>query len=373
MEGHISISQSFASSAELTNMADQSIKSLYNTAESRRKNIDSSWETNTATYQQNLASAIATYEDCLQLADRLSLFSPNETLEDLTSGDLQYLLINYRLAELIARVSHPDRKNVLRRAREAYEKYLSLLDHYEILSAADKKLYQTYIDSPIKFSTISTTDPNARRNTKIANFKLEKDLKKKLEFLEQDPAYLQNDDDAVRQLQLTNIALCTHNTFQSLESLNRELEVLAMAPPNPGSTPAALEYDYRERVGLTNADGYSDRLDNISRISAAHKGPILDSGGKPLRPFTLLDSRQTLKDGVFRPGHNLPTMTIDEYLEEERARGGIIEGGGAASGLSPEPDEDNYDKADAETYKAREWDEFVEANPKGSGNTLNRG
>ena len=57
-------------------------------------------------------------------------------------------------------------------------------------------------------------------------------------------------------------------------------------------------------------------------------------------------------------------MTIDEYLEEERARGGIIEGGGEASGLSPEPDEDNLEKADAETMKAREWDEYVEANPK---------
>jgi hypothetical protein len=57
-------------------------------------------------------------------------------------------------------------------------------------------------------------------------------------------------------------------------------------------------------------------------------------------------------------------MTIDEYLEEERARGGIIEGGGETSGLSPEPDEDNLEKADAETLKAREWDEYVEANPK---------
>ena len=29
--------------------------------------------------------------------------------------------------------------------------------------------------------------------------------------------------------------------------------------------------------------------------------------------------------------------------------------------------------SDEETIKARAWDEFVEANPKGSGNTLNRG
>lgn len=155
-----------------------------------------------------------------------------------------------------------------------------------------------------------------------------------------------------------------HNTFQSLESINRELEVLAMAPPPSGPTPAALERDYRERNGIRDGSDYSERLDRRELLSSANKGPILSAGGKPLRPFTLLDSRQTLKDGVFRSGHNLPTMTIDEYLEEERARGGIIEGGGEASGIIPEPDEDNIKKADEEIVKAREWDEFVEANPK---------
>ena len=66
-------------------------------------------------------------------------------------------------------------------------------------------------------------------------------------------------------------------------------------------------------------------------------------------------------------------MTIDEYLEEERRRGGIIDGGGEQSGAPEVVDEDDLVKADAETMKAREWDEFVEANPRGSGNTLNRG
>jgi immunoglobulin-binding protein 1 len=181
-------------------------------------------------------------------------------------------------------------------------------------------------------------------------------------FLAQNPAYLQNDDEAVRELQLTNISLCTHNTFQSLESLNQELEILAMAPPSPPDV-KVLERDYRERMGLRGPDD-SSVLDRRDILSAANKGPILSSSGKPLRPFTLLDKRQEVQAGVFRPGHNLPTMTIDEYLEEERARGGIIEGGGAASGLSPEPDEDNIEKADDEIMKAREWDEFVEANPK---------
>ena len=66
-------------------------------------------------------------------------------------------------------------------------------------------------------------------------------------------------------------------------------------------------------------------------------------------------------------------MTIDEYLAEEKRRGGIVDGGGAQQGIPAEVDEDDLDKADQETMKARDWDEFTEQNPKGSGNTLNRG
>jgi immunoglobulin-binding protein 1 len=66
-------------------------------------------------------------------------------------------------------------------------------------------------------------------------------------------------------------------------------------------------------------------------------------------------------------------MSIDEYLDEERRRGNIIEGGGEKSGLRPEPDEDNIEKADEETMKQRAWDDFAEENPRGSGNTINRG
>lgn len=83
--------QQHCSYANPTNMADQSIKSLFSSAERQRKDIEASWDSNTATYQQNLAAAITAYENCLKLADRLSLFSTNETLEDLTSGDLQYV------------------------------------------------------------------------------------------------------------------------------------------------------------------------------------------------------------------------------------------------------------------------------------------
>lgn len=179
----------------------------------------------------------------------------------------------------------------------------------------------------------------------------------------------------MRTLHLTNISLSTYRAFADLESIAQELDILKLAPPPPppGTRPQNSVSDNRTRDRENN--GYSERLDtNLSSLLAGGPGgPILSKSGRPLRPFTLLDSRSRLQQGVFRPDHNLPTMTIDEYLEEEKKRGGIIEGGGEASGRRPEVDEDDYDVADAATYKARGFDEFAEDNPRGSGNTMNMG
>ena len=171
---------------------------------------------------------------------------------------------------------------------------------------------------------------------------------------------------------MAEIELSTHQAFHNLDVIAQELEIIAMKPSIP--EPKQREVDDREQRA-TSKDQYSDQLDpSLSELYKKGKaGPILNKDGKPLQPFTLLDSRQRLQDGVFRPDHSLPTMTIDEYLAEERRRGGIIDGGGTSGTDSAVVDEDSMAQANAETMKAREWDEFVEANPKGSGNTINRG
>ena len=194
------------------------------------------------------------------------------------------------------------------------------------------------------------------------------------QYLSQNPSLAQNDDEAVRQLHVAELRFFTHQTFQHLDLLAQEikmLEAVQAAPPRP----AQHEDDIR-RQNLSDQSGYSDRLDiGLGSLGRGGRpgGPLLSKTGVPLRPFVLTDRRTELQKGVFRSGHNLPTMTIDEYLEEERKRGGIIEGGGEKSGAPKEVDEDDYDKADEETLKARAWDEFTEDNPRGSGNTLNRG
>lgn len=359
----------------------KTLKSVLAQAEQKRKTLEGVYDTTSDSYRDTLSAAIAGYQEALELISRLSVFSPNESVEDISTSDLPYLLVNYRLAELVQKTpstSPQARKQTISCARDALGRYIHLLDSYSLLTPQQDRLLQIYTEDPASFSTVSTSDPTARRNAKIENFRAEKELRQRLEFLQRRPGYGADgdggDEEAVRAVHLANLGFCTHQAFQALEGINREMEVLALAPaapPDPQGLPSSdADADARQR--RRPGDGYSERLDGPV-AGLGRGGPLLTKEGKPLQPFTLLNTRQELRKGVFRPSHNLPTMTIDEYLEEERRRGGIIEGGGEASLRTAEPDEDDMEKADAETMKARAWDEFKEANPRGAGNTLNRG
>lgn len=59
-------------------------------AETKRQNVESCASTGSH-LQELLLGAIAAYEECLKLVNRMSLFSPNETIEDIRSEDLQWV------------------------------------------------------------------------------------------------------------------------------------------------------------------------------------------------------------------------------------------------------------------------------------------
>lgn len=133
---------------------------------------------------------------------------------------------------------------------------------------------------------------------------------------------------------------------------------------------------------------------------------------KPLQPFTILPAgssdRARFQSQVFGPGHRLPTMSIDEYLQIERERGNILTGGGyveafafpsITSGLTsllifpyrPQSEQEPTsseqltldaeqdgtafadEQAEAKRLKDENWARYTDENPKGAGNTMNRG
>lgn len=348
----------------------ENLKALYEAAEQLRTQLDT-LQANSEQYRSNLQQLITKYTQCQDLASKASIFSSNEALDDVATGDIKYFSIDFIVAELLARDFTGDRVQLLKRSKAGYARYLSRLDDYEILSQAHKSLYQRFLEDESSFTVLDSNDSSMRRSIKIARFQQETEIKQKVQLLNSDPRIQQDDDSVVRKLRIAEQSLYIHQTFQALDMIVQEQKILSMAPP-PQSDAQTSSSDPRQNA--RNGDGqYSERLDGglASMRQNGKSGPLLSKSGRPLQPFTLLDTRERLRSGVFKSGHNLPTMTIDEYLEEERRRGGIIEGGGEPPVM--EPNEDDFEAADRDTMKAREWDDFVEANTKGSGNTLNRG
>lgn len=92
----------------------------------------------------------------------------------------------------------------------------------------------------------------------------------------------------------------------------------------------------------------------------------------------IVSSRDALRKQVYGPDHSLPSMSIEEYLQEEEARGGIAtqaRQNSARSGPDSyfEEREEHEEREETARKEAIRWDEYAEANPKGAGNTMNRG
>lgn len=113
-----------------------------------------------------------------------------------------------------------------------------------------------------------------------------------------------------------------------------------------------------------------------------------------MRPFTILpaassqpalSTRLRFQSEVFRESHRLPTMTIDDFLDQERADGRILQGGGPSTSdavdqaraderAAKENDTTRgYEAEEEELMKARKWDEYTDTHRKGEGNMHNRG
>ncbi|KAK2606089.1 Type 2A phosphatase-associated protein 42 [Conoideocrella luteorostrata] len=345
-----------------------SLHTGFQEAESKRQSLESLPATS-PTYASELNEVLSQYASLVNQIHSLALFSPNEAVEDIATSSLPYLLVNHTIAELVQRTpfSGPrHRRVVLRSARDSYERFLSLADDYGFVSGPYAKLLERYRDDEERFAVVpSGADMTAKREAKIAGFKAEKGLREKLALLKRNPGYVHRDEELVREVYLVDVQWRIHKAFEGLDSLNRELDMLKMAPEGGGIEDGGVRPDKVEEFDPTL------RLDQPLRKGLNTGGPLLSQQGKPLQPFTLVGGRTDLAKGVFRPGHNLPTMSIDEYLEEEKRRGGILEGG--TDPPKKVVDEDDMDAVDREMYKAREWDDYKDENRRGTGNTLNMG
>ncbi len=76
----------------------RSLQSCFIQTETKRKSLESSRDANSASFQENLKAVVSNYEECLKIIEQVSLISPKESVEDVSSGDLKSVYVHLILA-----------------------------------------------------------------------------------------------------------------------------------------------------------------------------------------------------------------------------------------------------------------------------------
>ncbi|KAJ3269413.1 hypothetical protein HDV01_001411 [Terramyces sp. JEL0728] len=325
----------------LSTFEDKNLPDLFKAAVNQIQEIENSnLPSRDGLYQQQVFQTVLLLQEIQARVESLSLFSDNEILEDINTVDLKYLLAQSYLGQTLLKINQP-RDQILERAQAFLLKFWDILDSYGIISPTDKQNFNNYKED-IK------PRGDAIRTEKIKQYRREKETKQKLdeldELLKQE---LKDETDYERELILTTVDLHAQQAIKTLIEIKDEQEILKFA----------------EKIKLTDKQDQVVMPEKTVRL-ADLTGPMLDKQGK--------NKREELAKGVFRPGHILPTMTIEEYLDREMERGNFLSGG-TKQPVKEDPDDNDEEAVDQETYKKREWDNFTDFNPRGWGNRHNKG
>lgn len=359
------------------------------------------------------ADALALLKRAAQAADALGVLSANDRLAEISTPSLRALFLPSFQAHVVSEQRLPPGDDRMRRREAQVEESRGAAQLF-FRMARRYGVWPPPVDRVLRGA--ASEAPAERRMLKIQRLKLEKQVVAQLDAARQalrakrkctttppadvfldlavmpapqggDEADDDDDDDdggagaavsdtldvhqptTLRSYLLLLLVLHALRMAALEESATQELELLRQRPAEP-ARPAAPPADEAWRL-------------DASWTTA--QGPLLSDSGKPLRPFVITPSgarRAQLQSEVFRPSHRLPTMSIDEYLEEERRRGNII-GPNDKSEATPREQRaelaemDGTRAADDAEEEARQealyWDEYKEHHRRGEGNTMNRG
>ncbi|PRW58850.1 TOR signaling pathway regulator [Chlorella sorokiniana] len=350
------------------------LKELFRRARSIVKQLEAAPASDPATQ-----SLVARGSECLRAAaaavDALALFSTNEDRDDLATADIKYLLIPFYQAEVASYTHAADprvRLAALSSAVQHYRAFLHRCRQYGLLSPPAEALAEVALQQAESGDGGSSSSSGGRvvdattlRQNKIEKFKREKAIKARIEALEQQEgggggsAAGEGDEDergdgeeAQRELWLLQADLAALQAAERLGSVQQEVAILRLAAAMPE------EERQRQREARQAAGPPADLLRQLHAAAGSLSSAAVQ--------------RQRLADGVFRPSHVLPTMSVEQFGELEYAR--MLEQQQREAKEQKrreraEAEKSAEQKEDEELRKAREWDEFKDDNPRGWGNS----
>ena len=232
-------------------------------------------------------------------------FSNNEELQDLPSFAIKYVSVPFLLSlALISCKSPSSRLDAIASALALIKEFLHLIEYYGF-----------------DFKTVDLKN----RSEKIQHWQKLKEYEKFCFLLDNIST---SDEERYREVSINFVKYCILAAQKEMDMIQREIELL------------------------------SDKAGSVIPPPTEKK---------PIKTL-VLESKKVKLQNVFRPGHSLPTMTVQEFYDKTYKDFNFS----YANKLPNIQEESDSEDDEDLTYRLRAEDEFNDSNPRGSGNRLNR-
>ncbi|CAH0592131.1 unnamed protein product [Chrysodeixis includens] len=325
----------------LKKIFDDAMK-IYNMLEKSNEPINSN------AVQLSIKSAISKFEKATNLVSISGMFSKNESLDELQTESLQYLLLPALLGHLSLKLCNQPRIDLVNVAEIYFKDFLQRCKDYGV---ADIEVPETSTSSEVakpiseqaKIANLVRT-----RDSKIKRYKELQELKSQLNKLSMAMEAI-SDDDTKREYFTALLLSFVNQAFEELSSIEQEKAILEYMSKNAG------EPKPKERARFA-----------------------------PLKPVII--ARDAAQKAVFGAGYPaIPALTVEEFYDQ-RVREGLFPG--ACTNIphtTIQNTEEDADEAERirkerlvedddpeELARQRNMDEYKDDHRRGWGNRHNR-
>ena len=312
------------------------------------------------------------------------IFSDNEEFKDIKTEDIKFMLVAFYQSELIQKFM-VNRKNILEFALKFYDEFYTLLQSYEYLSKEQVKKYKklTHKDeegeNQKKSQQQSFEEMSQSRTEKIEMYKYKKNLSEKIKKIEKEDI---DKIDENREYWISYLNINILKMFENIPMINMEIDALnhmekMKKEPQPippkNQEPKKIEtLTIKSPEDLLNLDPNNKLVKNLNFVTSFEPNKFqffnLGNGLQTLDEQILAQLPENIREKVFR-NRNPTEMTVEEFgemqkkrMEEEEKKHKEHEKNKSDS------DSDKEEVDDKKKKKAREWDDWKDEHPKGSGN-----
>lgn len=287
--------------------------------------------------------------------ESLNLVSQNELIDDIHTENIKYLMLPYLISHIL--IEKPDIDNrffILRRVQVYLTQFINNFLRLEIINNKESNTWDND-------KRLSGTEAN--RNEKIQRAVYERDLLKSIksmilsfssigEFFGIVTSHNTDKEESVRSVLIDFLKLFHIHSINHLESIKMELPFIEMREKNKISP-------YTKESGKSQTKPWFLHIDTNSKIDPSVVQILY-------------------KHMVFLPGHNLPTISLDECarIEMEMDVKTIgkdslgVKKKESGESLIDKLEENDSDEESVCTEDEAKWSDWKDDHPKGSGNKM---